>query len=70
MFDFFFFFRLSSFSLFFSSSDAMFVLVLLEDIVRIPPEEFKKEGEAIHHQLNAKFSNKVRLARSLLFGLL
>jgi len=41
----------------------MFVLVLIEDIVRIPPEEFNTEGEAIHHQVNQKFANKVRCAR-------
>ena len=38
----------------------MFILVQLEDIVRIPPEEFDQEGEAIHYQLNQKFANKVR----------
>lgn len=37
----------------------MFVLVLLEDTVRIPPEDFSKEAEAIHYQINQKFTNRV-----------
>lgn len=39
----------------------MFILVLLEDIVRIPPEEFSSEADAIHFQVNQKYANKVRL---------
>lgn len=37
----------------------MFTLVLLEDTVRIPPEEFDDEASAIHYHINEKYTNKV-----------
>eukprot|EP01121_Diplochlamys_sp_Union-15-3_P022424 TRINITY_DN9543_c1_g1_i1.p1 TRINITY_DN9543_c1_g1~~TRINITY_DN9543_c1_g1_i1.p1 ORF type:complete len:206 (-),score=30.50 TRINITY_DN9543_c1_g1_i1:21-638(-) len=39
----------------------MFILALLEDSVRIPPERFNKELHSISDEINKKYSNRVLL---------
>lgn len=37
----------------------MFILITVEDTIRVPPEDFESERESIEHQINDKYCNKV-----------
>jgi DNA-directed RNA polymerase subunit E'/Rpb7 len=37
----------------------MFILTIITDIIRIPPEDFSFETSGLVHQLELKFANKV-----------
>ena len=37
----------------------MFILVVISDIVRIPPEDFNRETSGLMIQLEMKYANKV-----------
>ena len=44
----------------------MFVLVEVQDNVRVVPERFAEENLVIEEEINRKYANKVRCARSIL----